>query len=95
MKDTLLFLVNGHDVLHVGSDGALHVVHVSTQVRYLSLLATQQKQQLLLQLGIHLQAQRHKGHLEMEIPLLPWRRLSSELVSSLESLSDPHDTQIK
>ena len=71
MKDTLLFLVPGHDVLYVGHDGALHAVHVSTQVRYLPLLATQQDQQLFLQLGIHLQAQRQERHLEMEMHLLP------------------------
>jgi len=68
MKDTLLLLVPGHDVLYVGHDGALHVVHVSTQLRYLPLLATQKYQQLLLQLCVHLQAQRHQGHLEMEMP---------------------------
>lgn len=56
MKDTFLFLVAGHDVLYVGHDGGGHVVHVSTQLCYLPLLATQEYQQLLLQLYIHLQA---------------------------------------
>lgn len=54
LKDTLLFLVVGKDVLYLGHNSALHSFNLSSQFSQLPLLAAQQHQQLILYFCIYL-----------------------------------------